>query len=124
MELLYVPFVPAYEVVILFLGQGAAVSRGSQITISVNKGIKPHNWSAGFTKIEDTHVTVQVLTPNDCIIGKCSLIVDTKKLDPNAEDKQCQSNGDHTTPAKHTIVLRYHHNEPIYILFNPWLKGL
>lgn len=99
------------------------------MTVNLNKGIKPHNWSARASKVEETKVLIEVLTPADCIVGKCSLTVDTKKTKTiNRKKKK-----DATPPPPHadgeetpekTIWLRYLHNDPIYILFNPWQKGI
>lgn len=81
------------------------LSKNTQHTLDVTKGILSRKWSAQVKVIEDRSVTISVQTAPEAIVGKWLLHIDTKVKDEVTE------------------VMRYTHQYPVYLLFNPWCKG-
>ena len=75
--------------------------------LQVKQGIRARQWSACCNS-DNEEVTVTVLTPATCLVGKWNLLVETRLKD----------DGDAVN------VKEYKHKWPVYILFNPWCKGM
>jgi hypothetical protein len=59
------------------------MSDGSRITVRLSDGIKPNSWSAGILEVNSAEkcAIVQLLSPPNGIVGKATLIIDTKITD-------------------------------------------
>ncbi|KAL8593103.1 hypothetical protein ACOMHN_018029 [Nucella lapillus] len=66
---------------------------------------RPGAWGAKLSKQQDRNIELKVFTPPECAVAKWSLMVDVlKKKDDRVR------------------LFRHKHQQPIYILFNPWCK--
>ena len=65
-------------------------------------------WSVKFAQVNRETVRLQVTPPEDAVVGRYQLYVETKS-NVSGADKQSE--------------FRYQYPEEIIILFNPWCKG-
>lgn len=102
------------------LGDSPKPSKGTVQRLalrSAEDGLERWKWSAALRSQDDEVLTIQLQSPPTCLIGKWKLSLDTKKLkertDENDEEEE-------EAPK----INKYAHKERIYIIFNPWCKGI
>lgn len=66
----------------------------------------PNEWGAKIESCDENSIVLQVYTPSNCVIGHWDFSVESFLQDEDGSK-----------------VFRYEHQEPIYILFNPWCRG-
>ena len=91
------------------IGKKAKKTKGSKIEFLLSADDVPKEWGAFIKSNSDGWLTIEVTTPPKCPVGKWQMKIDVVKK-KNPKDK----------PTKY----RYEHKDPIYILFNPWCKGI
>lgn len=88
------------------VGDDPKESKGTQVVFILSAKDEKNKWGAAISQQAGETLAVAVFTPPDCIVGKWNLSVDVVKQ----KDEK-------------TTIFRYKHNNPIYILFNPWCKA-
>ncbi|KAK3769509.1 hypothetical protein RRG08_027078 [Elysia crispata] len=78
---------------------------GTYVEFILSEEDLPKQWGAKIVSQEGTKLIISVLTPPTLYVGKWELSVDTVKKADNS-----------------VAVYKYGHNQPIYIIFNPWCE--
>ena len=92
---------------LFLIGEGARPSNGSYVEFILSAKDEPKEWGALIQSQKDKTLTLKMLTPPTCPVGQWKLQIDmVKKVD------------------KKTAEYKYWQPGNIYILFNPWCKGI
>jgi len=88
-------------------GDDPRQTKGTRISLILSDRDVDKEWGAWILKNEDKKLSVRINTPPTCYVGIWKLQVETiKKVDNK------------------NIIFEYTHDQDIYVLFNPWCKGL
>ncbi|XP_013382452.1 hemocyte protein-glutamine gamma-glutamyltransferase-like isoform X3 [Lingula anatina] len=80
--------------------------KGTSVSFHVSAKDRPKEWGAEIVSVVGNTITVSIITPPDCLIGKWDMRVDTAvKLNDGS-----------------TRLFRYFFPKQFYVLFNPWCK--
>ncbi|KAK2155991.1 hypothetical protein LSH36_224g02007 [Paralvinella palmiformis] len=92
---------------VLQLGDRPLVSKGTSVQVSPEYMLRSRHWSCSLQSTKGDKITLAVLSPPTCYVGRWKLVVETwlKKEAKNKVD-----------------VLKYTHQHPVYIIFNPFCK--
>ncbi|CAH1779163.1 unnamed protein product [Owenia fusiformis] len=85
------------------IGKRPLVSKGTSITLTLSDADKPKQWGAKVKSKKDKEIVMTIFTPPDIPIGKWQFKIDSIFKDSDSKKKY-----------------RYTHEDPIYMLFNPW----
>ncbi|XP_060601328.1 annulin-like [Ruditapes philippinarum] len=86
-------------------GKRPSTPKGSYVEFILSAKDVPKEWGAYIKSDSNGWLTVVVTTPPTCAVGKWTMKIDVVKKKDNK-----------------SVVFRYVHKDPIYILFNPWCK--
>ncbi|XP_012938089.1 hemocyte protein-glutamine gamma-glutamyltransferase [Aplysia californica] len=86
-------------------GDNPSPAKGTDVQFILSDVDKPREWGAKILRQQDNMLTVTVFVPPTCYVGKWDLKLDVVKKDNND-----------------VAVYRYEHEDPIYIIFNPWCR--
>ncbi|RUS70598.1 hypothetical protein EGW08_021644, partial [Elysia chlorotica] len=86
-------------------GSNPMTVNGTYVEFILSDEDLPKQWGAKILSQEGSTVSISVFTPPTLYVGKWELSVDTVKKVNTSVD-----------------VYKYRHNQPIYIIFNPWCE--
>ena len=93
---------------IFILGNKSSEIKDSKVEFDLSAKDVPKEWGAYVVSEADDWLTIVITTPPTCAVGKWKLKIDVVKK--KSSDK--------------SVVFSYVHKDPLYLLFNPWCKGI
>lgn len=88
-------------------GDDPRQTKGTRILLILSDKDVDKEWGAWILNNEEKKLSVRINTPPTCYVGIWKLQVETIKKVDNKK-----------------IIFEYTHDQDIYVLFNPWCKGL
>ncbi|XP_035824890.1 annulin [Aplysia californica] len=88
-------------------GDKPSPAKGTEVEFLLSDEDKPKEWGAKILKQQSNSLLVTIFTPPTCYVGKWDLKLNVFKKENSHSSVD---------------VYRYEHEDPIYILFNPWCK--
>ena len=89
------------------LGENPTPPKGTRVALILSDEDKEKEWGAWILNNDAKTLSVRINTPPTCYVGIWKLQIETIK---KADNKN--------------IIFEYIHDQDIYILFNPWCKGV
>ena len=91
----------------IFSGDNPTPPKGTRVSLILSDKDEDKEWGAWILKNDKKKLSVRINTPPTCYVGIWKFQVETIQ---KSDQKK--------------IVFEYTHDQDIYILFNPWCKGL
>jgi len=89
------------------LGNEPRESRSTRIVLKLSDDDLPREWGAKIVNSKADTTTIRIFTPPEMYVAKWTFKFDTMVVQ-----------------EEESKVFRYTHDEPIYVLFNPWCSGI